>query len=140
MAAIHDIQQEIVEEFELFDDWTDKYAYIIDLGKQLPPMAEEHKSEETRIHGCQSNVWVYPELSDAVLHLEGDSESAIVKGLVAMVLRVWNGQPPQEVAQSDLEFIENIGLKQHLSSTRSNGLASMIKQIQRYAGERAAAS
>ncbi len=126
---IEEIQQEIIEEFSLFDDWDDKYAYIIELGKKLKPIGEEYKTEAYKIKGCQSNVWVHSFIQDEKLIFEGESDSIIVKGLVSLMIRVLSGHKPGEIVQTDLYFVEKIGMKQHLSMTRANGLASMIKQM-----------
>jgi cysteine desulfuration protein SufE len=130
--SINKIQDEIIEEFDLFDDWEDKYAYLIELGKKLPVLEENQKTDENKIKGCQSNVWVHSELNEDKLLFKGDSDAMIVKGLVSMLIRVLSNQKPEEIAESDLYFIDKIGMQQHLSMTRANGLASMIKQMKMY--------
>ncbi|MCU0447499.1 MAG: SufE family protein [Microscillaceae bacterium] len=127
--TINEIQAEIIEEFELFDNWDDRYAYIIELGKKLPPLAEEYKTEDRKIKGCQSQVWLRSDLQGEQLVYEADSDAIIVKGLVSLLIRVLSAHTPSEIAQSDLYFIDKIGMTQHLSMTRANGLASMIKQM-----------
>ena len=132
-ATIHDRAREIVEEFALFEDWMGKYEYLIDLGKSVPEIEDEYKTDEYKIRGCQSQVWIRPEMRDGLLYYKGDSDALITKGLVALLLRVLSGQPPQAVADADLSFIDEIGMKEHLSPTRKNGLASMMKQLKLYA-------
>lgn len=131
--TINESQDEIIEEFELFDDWADKYEYIIDLGKKLKGLPEEQKTEDNIIKGCQSRVWLNANKKDESLVFEADSEAIIVKGLVNMLIRVLSGHTPQEIAKADLYFMEKIGMSQHLAQTRSNGLASMVKQMKNYA-------
>ena len=130
---IEQIQQDIIEEFAVFDDWMDKYALLIDLGNELEPMDVQHKSDQNVIKGCQSQVWLNAELKDGKLHYQGESDALIVKGLVALLIRVVNEQTPQDVMSADFHFIDKIGLKEHLSPTRSNGLVAMVKQIKLYA-------
>ncbi len=131
--SINEIQDEIIEEFDLFDDWEGKYEYIIDLGKKLPKMDDLHKNNENIIKGCQSVVWLHAYKKDNILYFEADSEAIIVKGLVSMLVRVMSGHQPEEILHADLYFIEKIGLASHLAQTRSNGLASMVKQMKAYA-------
>ena len=131
--TINESQDEIIEEFELFDDWADKYEYIIDLGKKLKGSPEEQKTEDNIIKGCQSRVWLNARKENESLIFDADSEAIIVKGLVNMLIRVLSGHPPQEIAKADLYFMEKIGMSQHLAQTRSNGLASMVKQMKNYA-------
>ena len=131
--TINESQDEIIEEFELFDDWADKYEYIIDLGKKLKGLPEEQKTEDNIIKGCQSRVWLNARKEDESLIFEADSEAIIVKGLVNMLIRVLSGHTPQEIAKADLYFMDRIGMSSHLAQTRSNGLASMVKQIKNYA-------
>lgn len=127
---IKDIEQEIIEEFELFgDDWEGKYEHIIDLGKSLPKIKEEYKTEDRIIKGCQSKVWLHSELKDGKIVFTADSDAIITKGMVALMIRVLSNQKPEDVINSDLGFIDKIGLKEHLSPTRANGLVSMIKQM-----------
>ncbi|MDO4196223.1 MAG: SufE family protein [Prevotellaceae bacterium] len=131
--TINEIQDEIIEEFNDFDDWMDKYQLLIDLGSDLEPLDEKYKTEDNLIDGCQSRVWVQCDLVDGKMQLQADSDALIVKGIVALLLRVLSGHTPQEVLDTDLYFVEQIGLKEHLSPTRSNGLVAMIKQIRLYA-------
>jgi cysteine desulfuration protein SufE len=131
--TINESQDEIIEEFELFDDWADKYEYIIDLGKKLKGLPEEQKTEDNIIKGCQSRVWLNARKEDESLIFEADSEAIIVKGLVNMLIRVLSGHTPQDIAKADLYFMDKIGMSQHLAQTRSNGLASMVKQMKNYA-------
>jgi cysteine desulfuration protein SufE len=130
--TIKERQDEIIEEFAMLDAWEDKYEYIIDLGKKLAPMPIDQKTDTTKIKGCQSQVWVHAESQDGLVHLNGDSDAMIVRGLVAMVLRVLDGQRPAEIANADLFFPSQIGMDKHLAATRSNGLAAMIKQVKLY--------
>ncbi len=130
--SINSVQDEIIEEFELFDDWADKYEYIIDLGKKLNPFPEEAKTEENIIKGCQSRVWLNAKMKDEKLIFEADSEAIIVKGLVSMLIRVLSNHKPSEIANAELYFIDKIGMTSHLAQTRSNGLASMAKQMKNY--------
>lgn len=130
--SIQQTQDEIVEEFELFDDWDGKYEYLIDLGKKLPPLRPEQKTDENLIKGCQSRVWLDAHLQDDKLVFEGDSDAMIVKGLVALLIRVLSGHRPGQVAAADLDFLEKVGLQQHLAQTRANGLAAMVKQMKAY--------
>ena len=131
--TINELQDELIEDFELFDDWESKYEYIIDLGKRLKPLPSELKTEENIIKGCQSQVWLDAKMSDGLLHFDADSEAIIVKGLVSMLLKVLSDQTPEAVGKAELYFIERIGLSGHLAQTRSNGLASMVKQMKNYA-------
>ena len=131
--TINELQDELIEDFELFDDWESKYEYIIDLGKRLKPLPSELKTEENIIKGCQSQVWLDAKMSDGLLHFDADSEAIIVKGLVSMLLKVLSDQTPEAVGKAEFYFIERIGLSGHLAQTRSNGLASMVKQMKNYA-------
>ena len=138
--TINERQNEIIEEFDCLDDWMDKYQMLIDLGGELEALPEQYKTEQNLIDGCQSRVWVYCETSSdengvKVMHLQADSDALIVKGIVALLLRVLNDQRPEDVLNADLYFIERIGLHEHLSPTRSNGLLSMVRQIRAYALE-----
>jgi cysteine desulfuration protein SufE len=126
-------QDEIIADFEMFGDWMEKYEYIIQLGKELPQIAEQYKTDENLIRGCQSKVWLHAEYQDGLLVFTADSDAAITKGLVSMVIRVLSGHSPEEIAGAEIYFIDAIGLRNHLSSTRSNGLLSMLKQIKLYA-------
>jgi len=130
--TIDEIQNEIVSDFELFDEWDDKYAYIIELGKKLPPMPEQYKTEENIVKGCQSKVWLHAHNKENKVFFLGDSDALIVKGLVALLIKVLSGQTAEDIARSNLFFLEKVGLQQHLSMTRANGLASMIKQMKAY--------
>ncbi len=131
--TIDQIQEEIVEEFSAFDDWMDKYSYLIELGNALEPYNEAHRKEQNLIEGCQSKVWLNAELNDGKVVFEGDSDAIIVKGIVALLIRALSGHTPAEILESELGFVEKIGLKEHLSPTRSNGLVAMIKQMKLYA-------
>jgi len=122
-------EQEIVEEFALFDTWDDKYEYIIDMGKKLKPLDDIHKKEENKIKGCQSTVWMVSEFKDGKVFFKAESDAVIVKGLVSMLIRVLSGHTPQDILKARLDFIDRIGMKQHLAQTRSNGLLSMVKQM-----------
>ena len=126
-------QQEIIEEFALFDDWMDKYNYLIDLSKDLPEMDSKEKTEENLIEGCQSKVWLNAEMSGDKLVFKADSDAIITKGLIALLLRVFSGRKPEEIKNANLYFIDEIGLKENLSPTRSNGLVAMINKIKAYA-------
>jgi cysteine desulfuration protein SufE len=127
--SIAEIQNEIVNEFNFFDEWDEKYGYIIELGKKLPEMEAEHRKPENIIKGCQSQVWLTSEYKDGIIHYKADSDAIIVKGLVSLLIRVFDKHTPDEVLNSDIFFLDKIGMMQHLSPTRSNGLASMAKQI-----------
>ena len=131
--TMKEIEQELISEFEMFDDWMDKYNYIIELGKDLPMIDPQFKTEEYLISGCQSQVWLHPEMRDGLLFFTADSDAIITKGIVNLLIRVLSGHSPKEILDNDLSYIDAIGLKNHLSPTRSNGLASMIKQIKLYA-------
>ena len=127
------IQQEIIDEFSAFDDWMDKYQMIIDLGNELPPLDPEFKTEDNLIEGCQSRVWLHAQFSNGLIHFDADSDAIITKGLIGLLIRVLSDHTPQEILDCDVHFIDEIGLTQHLSPTRSNGLLSMLKQIKTYA-------
>jgi len=129
MQSINEIQDEIIEEFEIFDQWMDKYEYIIDLGKQLPIIEEQYRQDENLVPGCQSRVWLHAELQQDRVVFTADSDAIITKGIIALLIRVLSNQPPTMVAQSTLYFIDMIGLKDHLSPTRSNGLLNMVARI-----------
>ena len=133
MSAMKEVEEELIQEFEMFDDWMDKYNYIIELGKDLPMIDPQFKTEEFLISGCQSQVWLHPEEKDGKLYFSADSDAIITKGIVNLLIRVLSGHTPQEILDNDLSYLDAIGLKNHLSPTRSNGLASMIKQIKLYA-------
>ncbi len=131
--SIQEIQNEIVDEFSLFDDWMQRYEYMIELGKSLPVIEARYKTEENLIKGCQSKVWVHAELRDGRLHFTADSEAIITKGIIAILVRAFSGQKPADIIAAKTDFIDEIGLKEHLSPTRANGLVSMIKQLKLYA-------
>ena len=131
--TIQDIQEEVIEEFSAFDDWMDKYQMIIDLGNEQPPLDAAYKTEDNLIDGCQSRVWLHAEMREGLVHFEADSDAIITKGLIALLIRVLSDHTPAEILESDVHFIDAIGLTQHLSPTRSNGLLSMLKQIKTYA-------
>jgi cysteine desulfuration protein SufE len=126
---IKEVEQDLVDDFAMFETWEDKYEYLIDLGKKLSPLKEEFKKEEYKIKGCQSSVWIHSFEKDGLIFFEGDSDAVIVKGLVSMMIMVFSGQKPGTIVGSDLEFLNTIGLSSHLAQTRSNGLRSMIKQM-----------
>ena len=136
--TIKEREQEIIEEFSLFDDWMGRYEYLIDQGKSLPRIDERFKDDAHKIHGCQSQVWVHAESVDGGVEYTGDSDAMITKGLVAILVRVLSGQPPEAIATADLAFLDAIGLKEHLSPTRKNGLAGMVRQMKLYAVQEAA--
>jgi len=131
--TIQEIQEEIISDFSVMGSWEDKYEYIIQLGKELPLIAEEFKTPDNLIKGCQSRVWLHTELKDGKLFFSGDSDAVITKGLVSLMIYVLSGHTPQEIATADIYFIDAIGLSSHLSPTRSNGLLSMLKQMKLYA-------
>ena len=131
--SITELQEEVIEEFLAFDDWMDKYQMLIDLGNELSPLSEKYKVENNLIEGCQSRVWLQCDLIDGQLVFTADSDALITKGIIALLIRVLSGHSPKEIAEADLHFIDAIGLKDHLSPTRSNGLLSMVKQIKAYA-------
>ena len=133
MASINDIQDEIIEEFADFDDWMDKYQMLIDLGNSQAPLDDKYKTEQNLIDGCQSRVWLQADYSDGTIHFTAESDALIVKGIVALLIRVLNDHTPKEILDADLYFIDRIGLREHLSPTRSNGLLAMVKQMRMYA-------
>ena len=133
MATIQEIQTEIVEEFDMFEDWMEKYEYIIELGKTLPIINDKHKIENNLIKGCQSRVWLHADEQDGKIIYSADSDAIITKGIVAILIRVLSNQTAEEIAKADLVFIDKIGFKEQLSQTRANGLASMIKEMKLYA-------
>ncbi len=130
--SINDIQNDIIEDFSMYDDWNDKYEYLIEFGKSLAPLDEQYKTEENRIHGCQSRVWLHAEMQNDKLKFYADSDAIITKGIVGLLVKVLSEHTAKEIAESDLYFIEKIGLKEHLSPTRANGLLSMIKKMKTY--------
>ncbi|MFT7252358.1 MAG: cysteine desulfuration protein SufE [Flavobacterium sp.] len=131
--TIKEIQEEIIDEFSMFDDWMERYEYIIDLGKSLPIIDVQYKLDENLINGCQSKVWLYSELENDTIKFTADSDAILTKGIVALLLRVYSGQKPTDILTAESGFIDEIGLKEHLSPTRANGLVSMVKQIKMYA-------
>lgn len=131
--TIQEIQEEIVDEFSMFDDWMERYEYIIELGKSLPLINEDFKTEENIIKGCQSKVWVHGEEQNGNIVFTADSDAILTKGIIAILIRVFSNQNPQNILDANTDFIDEIGLKEHLSPTRANGLVSMIKQIKMYA-------
>lgn len=131
--TIEEIEREIVDEFAVFDDWMDKYAYLIEIGSGMPGMNEANKTEDNLIKGCQSRVWFHVEMKAGLLYFTADSDAIITKGIAGLLIRVFSGQKPEDIAKADMHFIDEIGLTQHLSPTRSNGLLSMVKQIKMYA-------
>ena len=133
MATINEIQDEIIEEFADFDDWMDKYQLLIDLGGEQEPLPEQYKTESNLIDGCQSRVWLQADYVDGQIVFRAESDALIVKGIVALLIRVLSGHTPQEILDADLYFIDEIGLREHLSPTRSNGLLAMVKQMRAYA-------
>ena len=135
MATINETQDQIVEDFCAFDDWMDKYQLLIELGNNLEPLAEQYKTPQNLIEGCQSRVWIQADYDEAshLIHFTGDSDAVIVKGLVSLIISVLNDHTPDEILNAELYFIEKIGLKEHLSPTRSNGLLAMVKQMRIYA-------
>ena len=132
-ASAEHAQQDIADEFAFFSDWTERYQYLIDLGKRLPPFPEAYKTEEYRVHGCQSMVWLVPSGDASRMHFEATSDSAIVSGLIALVLRVYSDRSAAEIVATEPAFIQTIGLAKHLSPTRSNGLAAMLVKLKAYA-------
>tara|TARA_B110000902_G_scaffold260433_1_gene333354 strand:- start:216 stop:638 length:423 start_codon:yes stop_codon:yes gene_type:complete len=133
METIKEIQTEIIEEFEMFDDWMQKYEYLIDLGKELAPIEKQYKTEDNLIKGCQSRVWLHAQQQDGKINYTADSDAIMTKGIIAILIRVLSGQKAEEIVSADLSFIDTIGLKEQLSATRANGLVSMIKKIKLYA-------
>ena len=133
MKSIDEIQDEIIDEFSVFDDWMDKYALLIDLGNSLPPIEEKYKTNENLIEGCQSRVWLQADYRDGRIWFQAESDAIIVKGIVSLLVRVLSGRTPDEILNADLYFIDRIGLTEHLSPTRSNGLVAMVKQMRMYA-------
>lgn len=131
--TINELQDNVIEEFSAFDDWMDKYALLIDLGNSLPPLEEKYKTESNLIEGCQSRVWLQADYKDGKIIFKGESDAVIVKGIVSLLINIISDHTPQEILDTDLYFIEKIGLKEHLSPTRSNGLVAMVKQMRMYA-------
>ena len=133
MASIQEVQNDIIDEFSMFDDWEERYQYMIDLGKTLPLIEGKYKTDDNIIKGCQSKVWVHAELIDNKIVFTADSDAIITKGIIAILIRVFSNQHPKDIIAADTDFIDKIGLKEHLSPTRANGLVSMIKQLKMYA-------
>lgn len=133
MPAMQEIQNQIVEDFSFLPQWEERYAYLIELGQKMPALPEEHKTEHNIVRGCQSTVWLHKECEDGVLQLEADSDSLIVKGLAALLMQVYSGQPAEVAATAELTFFDETGLNKHLSSQRTNGLMAMIDEIRKYA-------
>ncbi|MEW7289701.1 SufE family protein [Aquimarina sp. 2304DJ70-9] len=131
--TIQEIQEEIVDEFSMFDDWMQRYEYMIELGKSLPLIEEKYKTDDNIIKGCQSKVWVHAEMKDDKIDFTADSDAIITKGIIAILIRVFSAQHPKDIIDANTDFIDQIGLKEHLSPTRANGLVSMIKQLKMYA-------
>lgn len=131
--SINELQENIIEDFSMYEDWNEKYEYLIEFGKSLAPLDEKYKTEENRIHGCQSRVWLHAEMQNENLLFFADSDAIITKGIVGLLVKVLSNHTPKEIAETDLFFIEKIGLKEHLSPTRANGLVSMIKKMKSYA-------
>jgi len=131
--TIQERQEEVIEEFEMFEDWMDKYEYLISLGKELPMIQEGQKVEDNLIKGCQSRVWLAADLKENKIQFTADSDAIITKGIISLMIRVLTNSTPQEITSADLYFIDQVGLKEHLSPTRSNGLVSMVKQMKMYA-------
>ncbi|MBO5611912.1 MAG: SufE family protein [Prevotella sp.] len=131
--TINELQDEVIEEFSGFDDWMDKYQLLIDLGNEQEPLDEKYKTEQNLIDGCQSRVWLQADYHDGIIDFTAESDALIVKGIIALLIRVVSGHTPQEILDADLYFIDKIGLKDHLSPTRSNGLLAMVKQMRMYA-------
>jgi len=133
MQSIQEIQEEIIDEFSMFEDWEERYQYMIDLGKELPLIDVQYKTESNIIKGCQSKVWVHAELQDDKVAFTADSDAIITKGIIAILIRAFSNQNPKDIIEADTDFIDKIGLKEHLSPTRANGLVSMVKQLKLYA-------
>ena len=133
MKSINELQNEVIEEFSDFDDWMDRYQLLIDLGNEQPPLDDQYKTESNLIDGCQSRVWLQADYEDGHIVFQAESDALIVKGIIALLIRVLSGHTPQEIIDADLYFIDRIGLREHLSPTRSNGLLAMVKQIRVYA-------
>lgn len=131
--TIQETEQQIIDEFANFDEWLDRYAYLIDLGRECPQIDEQDKTEQNLIRGCQSRVWLSCSYSDGQLHFRADSDAVITRGIISLLIRVFDGHTPEEILDADLAFIDAIGLKEHLSPTRSNGLTAMVKQMKMYA-------
>ena len=135
MSEVQQAQEELIEEFQFFDDWMDRYQYIIDLGRRLPEFPEAEKTDANKIKGCQSQVWFLASMQEGRLHFQAISDAAIVSGLIAVLLRIYSDRKPQDILDTPADFVSSLKLEQHLSPTRSNGLAAMLEAIHRYAGE-----
>lgn len=133
MKTINELQDEVIEEFSELNDWMDRYQLLIDLGNEQAPLEEQYKTEQNLIEGCQSRVWLQADYADGLVHFQAESDALIVKGIISLLIQVVSGHTPDEILESDLYFIERIGLKEHLSPTRSNGLLAMVKQMRMYA-------
>ena len=131
--TIKEIQDSIVEDFSMFDDWMDRYAMLIEMGKECPIIDEQYRNDQYLINGCQSRVWLHAELKDGKVYFTADSDAVITQGIIYLLIKVFSGQTPQDILAADLSFLDKIGLKEHLSPTRSNGLVSMLKQMMLYA-------
>lgn len=131
--TINEVQDQIIEEFSVFDQWLDKYEYLIELSKEMPPIDDAHRTDQFVIQGCQSRVWIDAQMRDGRIYITADSDAIITKGIIALLIRVLDGRTPEEILDADLYFIDRIGLRENLSSTRANGLLAMIKQIKLYA-------
>lgn len=139
-SEVAEAQRAVIEEFQFFDDWMDRYQYLIDLGRRLPPFPEEHRNDDNKIRGCQSQVWFVAEQNDGRLEFQAISDAAIVSGLIAVLLRIYSGRRPQDILDTPADFVSALNLESHLSPTRSNGLASMLEAIRRFAAEAAEAA
>ena len=133
MSTVNERQDEIIEEFEGLDDWMDRYAMLIEMGKECPVIDEQYRNDQYLINGCQSRVWLHAELKDGKVYFTADSDAVITKGIINLLIKVFSGQTPEDILSADLSFLDEIGLKEHLSPTRSNGLVSMVKQMMLYA-------
>ncbi|NLN96258.1 MAG: SufE family protein [Bacteroidales bacterium] len=133
MLSIEEVENQVISEFEIYDDWLDRYNYLIEMGKSLPVIDPKHKIDNNLIHGCQSRVWLHAEHENGKIYFTADSDAVITRGIISLLVRVFDNRTPDEIINANLDFINTIGLTQHLSPTRSNGLASMIKQIKIYA-------
>ncbi|MBR6879037.1 MAG: SufE family protein [Bacteroidales bacterium] len=131
--TIKEIQKQIIEDFSMFDDWMDRYAMLIEMGKECPIIDDQYRNDQYLINGCQSRVWLHAELKDGKVYYTADSDAVITKGIIYLLIKVFSGQTPQDILSADLSFLDEIGLKEHLSPTRSNGLLSMLKQMMLYA-------
>ncbi len=139
-SEVAEAQRAVIEEFRFFDDWMDRYQYLIDLGRRLPPFPDEHRNDDNKIRGCQSQVWFVAEQEDGRLEFQAISDAAIVSGLIAVLLRIYGGKRPQDILDTPVDFVSALKLESHLSPTRSNGLASMLEAIRRFAAEAAEAA